>query len=120
MGHSRVVLLVAVAALFGCSSKPPATGSFTATGSLGTARGYHAASLLPNGKTLIVGGANWISIAELYDASTGTFSATGSLITGRMATSATLLPLTGKVLVAGGFQNTYPTVTYLATSELYQ
>ena len=84
----------------------PATGTWTATGSLGTARDVHTATLLPNGKVLVAGGFDdgfqALSSAELYDPATGTWTATGSLGTARYRHTATLLP-SGKVLVAGGF-----------------
>ena len=82
----------------------PATGTWTATGSLGTARYAHTATLLPSGKVLVAGGYNnsgSLSSAELYDPATGTWTATGSLGTARDSHTATLLP-SGKVLVAGG------------------
>ena len=125
------------------------------TGSLGTARDHHTATLLPSGKVLVAGGANgsgylssaelydpatgtldsdrqprhrtrhtrrrccpqarcwWrgdsnigdsLSSAELYDPATGSWSSTGSLGTARDCHTATLLP-SGKVLVAGGYNN---------------
>ena len=47
----------------------PATGSWSSTGSLGTARLDHTATLLPNGKVLIAGGNTngFIPSTELYD-----------------------------------------------------
>ncbi len=53
----------------------PATGNWTATGSLNIKRAYHTAALLPNGKVLIAGGINGLAVngclssAELYDPS---------------------------------------------------
>ena len=84
----------------------PATGSWSSTGSLGTARYCHTATLLPSGKVLVAGGVwtgagNALSSAELYDPATGSWSTTGSLGTARDRHTATLLPH-GKVLVAGG------------------
>ena len=82
----------------------PATGSWSSTGSLGTARDDHTATLLPSGKVLVAGGDNSrvaLSSAELYDPATGSWSSTGSLGTARRDHTATLLP-SGKVLVAGG------------------
>ena len=75
------------------------------TGSLNTARSGCTATLLPNGKVLVTGGANEdgvLASAELYDPSTGTWSLTGNLNTPRVGHSATLLQ-NGKVLVAGGY-----------------
>ena len=64
----------------------PASGTWTATGSLGTARYRHTATLLPSGKVLVAGGNDasaYLSSAELYDPATGTWTATGSLGTAR-------------------------------------
>ena len=64
----------------------PATGTWSATGVLATARYYHTATLLPNGKVLVAGGENQgddLATAELYDPATGTWSATGALGTSR-------------------------------------
>ena len=65
------------------------SGTWTATGSLGTARAVHTATLLPNGKVLVAGGNNYsgmLASAELYDPASGTWTATGSLATARYRT----------------------------------
>ena len=97
----------------------PATGTWTATtGSLATARDYHAATLLPDGRVLVSGGlsaAGYLASAELYDPATGTWTATtGSLVTQRAYHTATLLP-NGRVLVSGGYNGT----AVLPSAELY-
>jgi hypothetical protein len=83
----------------------PATGTWAPTGSLITARQYHTATLLPNGKVLVTGGeddsANVLSDAELYDPATETWKATGAMAIAREWHTAILLP-TGQVLAAGG------------------
>ena len=82
----------------------PASGSWSATGSLNTARYFHTATLLPNGMVLVAGGVHrwhFFASAELYDPASGTWTATGSLNTARYFHTATLLP-NGMVLVAGG------------------
>jgi len=82
------------------------SNTFTATGSLTTARAYHTATLLNSGKFLIAGGyaggSDYFAGCELYDPSTGTWSSTGSLTLGRRDHEAVLLP-TGKVLLTGGY-----------------
>jgi hypothetical protein len=88
----------------------PSTGTFTATGSTATPRFGHTATLLPNGKVLIAGGAGDLSpngsyqpvasAAELYDPATGTFTGIGSLDDGDYRPSTTLLA-DGRVLIVG-------------------
>jgi hypothetical protein len=82
----------------------PATGHFTATGSMAHARAHSSVTLLGNGKVLLAGG--WagtspLDTAELYDPVSGTFSPTGSLLVRRSGHTATLLK-DGRVLIAGG------------------
>jgi hypothetical protein len=88
----------------------PVTGMWSVTGRLNKPRTDHTATLLPDGRVLVVAGdtSNAPSLGrggtvELYDPSTGTWSLTGSLSVTRCCHSATLLQ-TGKVLVAGGFE----------------
>lgn len=93
------------------------SGGFTVTNT--TALGTdHTATLLQNGKVLIVGGTASASGAWLYDPTTGTLTATGSLNTPRRDHTATLLP-NGEVLIAGGWVNAPFTYPVLASAELY-
>ena len=94
--------------------------SFSPTGALNGARNGHSATLLPNGKVLVVGGYNGqqtdrLASAELYDPTGETWTLTGSLELGRTIFTATLLR-TGKVLVAGG---AISSANSTATCELY-
>ena len=99
----------------------PATGSWTATGSLNTARVFHTATLLPNDKVLVTGGSDFTSViyrsTELYDPSTGQWSETGKLTTSRISHTATLLP-NGRVLAVAGFNNE-PVNFSQRSAELY-
>jgi len=80
----------------------PATGVWTATGSMNIGRDDHTATLLPGGQALAAGGFdhNGDVTAELYDPATGMWTGTGSMASGRTRQTATLL-LNGQVLVAG-------------------
>ena len=92
-----------------CSSALSESNVFTKTGELNENRQYHTATLLPNGKVLVVGGTisggkdfgKCTATCELYDPNTEKWTLTGSLKTARKDHTATLLP-DGKVLVAGG------------------
>jgi N-acetylneuraminic acid mutarotase len=95
-----------------------ASSIWKVTANLGNLRSGHTATLLPNGKVLVVGGyrgyASELASAELYDPATGTWSFTGSLAQGRQEHTATLLP-NGKVLVVGGKKDSSP----LGSAEVY-
>jgi N-acetylneuraminic acid mutarotase len=107
----------------------PATNTWSVAAPLNTAREYHTATLLQNGKVLVVGGDSTIDYTlyfppmyppvlasvELYDPATNAWTTEASLITGRTAHTATLLP-NGKVLVAGGVDSNGVLVT---TAEIY-
>jgi N-acetylneuraminic acid mutarotase len=106
--------MVLVAGGFSCGPPPqvcfglnsaelydPATGTWTGTGNLNRVHDGHTATLLTNGKVLVVSGDENGNSAELYDPNTGTWSNTGNLNTARDSHTATLLQ-NGKVLVAGG------------------
>jgi N-acetylneuraminic acid mutarotase len=81
-----------------CAAAP---GEWDFTGRLNIARSYFTATLLPDGRALVVGGDDEAGNVEIYDRPTETWTFTGSLVIGRFGQTATLLP-DGKVLVAGG------------------
>jgi hypothetical protein len=81
----------------------PATGTFAATGSLNVAREHAAATVLSDGRVLIVGGDNGTTTyasTELYNPATGTFTMGPSLPSASAGVTATLLG-DGTVLVTG-------------------
>ena len=103
----------------------PFTGLWSPTGSMGYSRSRATATLLPNGKVLVVGGIGcsasgvcvpgYLPTAELYDPATGAWTATGSLTTARAEHTATLL-LDGRVAIVGGRTST---LSYTASVEVY-
>lgn len=64
-------------------------------------RSGHTATLLPDGRVLVVGGNYSITTSEIYDPALNQWSAAGNLSTARIGHTATLLP-NGHVLVLGG------------------
>lgn len=133
------LLLVGIGVAWMRSVQLPAAvehGTWSSGGSMAVPRAYQTATLLPNGKVLVVGGrgllalsAPWqpggsaISTAELYDPKTRRWSSAGTLSAPRYGHTATLLT-NGKVLIAGG-NSILPNASYpagigsLASAELY-
>ena len=85
-------------------------GSWTETASMSVARGTLTATLLGNGRVLVVGGAQEFT-TELYDPPTGTWIPGGTLNVPRWLHAAVRLG-DGRLLVAGGG-------AYTPTAELY-
>lgn len=103
----------------------PTANSWTATGALLTARYDHTATLLADGRILVIGGfggtpdtmnasGSVLMTTELYDPLAGTWSAGASMSVARSKHTATLLS-SGLVLVAGGSSGT----NALVSAEIY-
>ena len=87
----------------------PATGRFSMTGSMNTARHKQAAVLLSDGRVLVVGGSDnrdWrgkYASAEMFNPATGRFSPAGEMEWQRFKLMHAVVRLAdGRVLVAGG------------------
>jgi Tol biopolymer transport system component len=97
----------------------PTTGTFSKTDSMSSIRSQHTATLLADGRVLVVGGGGegYASVpsADLYDPATGTFTKTGSMKSGRWLQTATLLR-DGRVLVTGGRS---PNDSVYASAEIF-
>jgi hypothetical protein len=94
----------------------PATRTWSPVAAMSHGREGHTATLLGNGKVLVVGGMRFpvaiADTAELYDPATNSWTSVPGLSTARWYHTATLLS-DGKVLVAGGTSNgsSVPTLT---------
>jgi N-acetylneuraminic acid mutarotase len=105
------LILGVLAALPAVPSLAASSGTWTFTGSMPDAQAYDAATLLPSGQVLVVGG--YETSAELYNPGTGTWTLTGPMNAARNLSTATLLT-NGEVLVTGGNSN-----GPVASAELY-
>lgn len=127
LGDGRVLLAggTATAEVGGVQSSAelfdPRTHRFTPTGSMNARREGQTATVLGDGRVLIIGGADNIGYrgelasAEIYDPARGAFTLTGSMSTEREGHAATRLK-DGRVLVTGGSDNGAAT---LLTAEIY-
>jgi hypothetical protein len=91
----RQILMVAVLALTLNAVAFAASGTWSSTGTMRSARDGHTATLLPNGKVLVAGGTNngvALASAELYSPIAGTWVSTGSMHVARTLGRALLLP----------------------------
>jgi WD40 repeat protein len=100
----------------------PERGTFTLTGKMSTPYWSVTATLLNDGRVLIVGSDASRKCApnsaEIYDPVTGTFAQTGGTVTGQVRGWAILLH-DGRVLVAGGPLDCNAWNTPIANPELY-
>ena len=95
----------------------PATGTWSATGSLLTARASHQAVPLTDGTVLVLGGngGTTLTSVERYNPATGTWSAMPAMDEARWDFTATLLT-DGRVLITGGCPSGYKTTARLFDS----
>ncbi|MEK7832545.1 MAG: kelch repeat-containing protein, partial [Acidobacteriota bacterium] len=92
----------------GCDIYDPATNTWTTAGTLVTARRFHSATLLFDGRVLAVGGDTTAALktSELYDPAANKWTQqTSQMHVGHFRHTATLLP-NGKVLIVSGLQST--------------
>lgn len=83
----------------------PSSGSSILTGAMKVSRGLFSATLLRDGRVLVIGGYNpnqkWVASAEIYDPISGAWSLSEPLFNHGIGHTAILLS-DGRVLVAGG------------------
>src|SRR2546425_8172293 len=111
------VLAVGVVLIAASLARTP-WAQVVATPDLQIARAGHTATLLADGRILIVGGetaSRPVSEAEIFDPTSGGFSVVGSSVVARADHTATLLG-DGRVLIAGGRHFT----TLLDAMELFE
>ena len=106
LAPARIMYVVALA-LAASTLSFAASGTWSSTGTMFSARDGHTATILTNGKILAAGGTNngvALTSAELYNPAAGTWASTGSMHTARSHARAILLS-SGSVLIIGGCVN---------------
>lgn len=131
LGDGRVLIVGGLGAPFSAEIYDHSNGSFTATaggvteGATNASRIAHSATLLSDGRVLLVGGQTQDGPtethpeAEIYDPETDAFTPVGSLNEDRSSHSAALIS-GGRVLIVGGTQTTEPGFgACLSSAELF-
>src|SRR5450631_3948034 len=119
MTSARIIYIVALA-LAASTLSFAASGTWSSTGTMISARDGHTATILTNGKILAAGGTNngvALTSTELYNPAAGTWASTGSMNVARTLARAVLLS-NGSVLVMGGCVNDCLSAT-TNSAELY-
>ncbi|MEP6638489.1 MAG: kelch repeat-containing protein, partial [Chloroflexota bacterium] len=103
----------------------PASRKWTRTASMATARSYHTATLLEDGRVLVVGGratyvggGTVLASAEIFDPRTGRWSAAAAMPTRRYVHAAVRLG-DGRILVAGGWSSTVLDARSLQSAAIF-
>src|ERR1700694_1768810 len=122
-GMAFVLLLAAGIAWIRTAQSPAGVvqGTWSATGSMAVNRGSHTATLLPDGRVLVVGGMQTfraVARAEVYDTQNRTLSSAGVVPGARWGHHANLLPK-GKGAGVGRLQANGYHVDSSSSAQLY-
>jgi hypothetical protein len=100
----------------------PATGTFSATGSMTVPRFTHAAIRLNDGRVLVLGGQQTakasLASAEIFDPAAGTFTAAGNMQAPREGPTVALLK-DGRVLIVGGLVHDGDNLFVVLAAEIF-
>ena len=97
----------------------PATGVWSPTGSLKNARAGHTATLLPDGRVLVIGGERRETTMEVYDPSTGSWTFVALLVNHWLPGFTASLLTSGEVLIAGGGSGSRDSTLYDPSSGAF-